>query len=271
MKAALAVVCQESESPRTAPIIMNAPPASPPAAAPLTIVKEALNNCKTGAPTLNTWYKEVLSCATIRRGDVCIALTLSTVYQVRAATSTISALATSIMKTTAQLSVAVCMESKSSKTPPPIVNARPSLKVLPSLIVVRKRMPSLIIKCSAHSMRLLKTFSQRILPPMVGAKKDDGFYLFGCSAVVVTSCSIARDRVSCESKPTLMPTIKASIWACPNVKSRKCNFLSCAMTTASAHTHWRIICEYCQVGLNPQNRNNVQSIHSAIVINNILV
>ena len=92
-RAAFAVVCQESESPRTAPSIMNNP--SPPL---LMLVKEALNNYERRAPTLNARGKEALSYDIIRKGDVCIAPLLSTVCQVRAATSTISTLATSIMK-----------------------------------------------------------------------------------------------------------------------------------------------------------------------------
>jgi hypothetical protein len=93
---------------------MNSPPPLP----PLILVKEALHSYEMQAPTLNARGKEVLSCVIIRKGDVCIAPPLSTVCQVRAATSTISTLATSIMKIlTAQLSVPVSMETKSSKTP----------------------------------------------------------------------------------------------------------------------------------------------------------
>ena len=140
MKASFAGVCQESENPRTTIIIRN--PSSP----PLMLVKEALNIYEMGAPILNARGNEALSCVTIRKGDVCIAPPLSTVYQVGVATSTISTLATNIMKTTPQLSVAVSKESKGSMTPPPIMKAPPLLRA------VRKRKPSPIIKCSAHSM-----------------------------------------------------------------------------------------------------------------------
>ena len=84
-RAAFAVVCQESESPRTAPSIMNNP--SPPL---LMLVKEALNNYERRAPTLNARGKEALSYDIIRKGDVCIAPPLSTVCQVRVPTSTVS-------------------------------------------------------------------------------------------------------------------------------------------------------------------------------------
>ena len=85
MKAAFAVVCQESEILRTAPSIMN--PSPPP---PLMLIKEALNNYEMGAPTLYAGCKEVLSCVIIIRWDVCIAPPLSTVCQVRVPTSTVS-------------------------------------------------------------------------------------------------------------------------------------------------------------------------------------
>ena len=125
MKAVFAIVCQESESTRTAPSIMNP---SPP---PLMLVKEALNNYEMGAPSLNARGKKALSCVIIRKGDVCIAPLLSTVSQVRAATSTISTLATSIIKIlTPQLSVSVIMKSMSSMTLPPIMKAPPSLKTV---------------------------------------------------------------------------------------------------------------------------------------------
>jgi hypothetical protein len=104
MKAAFAVVCQESENPRTTISIRHP---SPP---PLMLVKEGLNHYEMGAPILNARGKEALSCVIIKKGDVCIAPPLSTVSQVRAETSTISTLATSIMKTTPQLSVAVSKE-----------------------------------------------------------------------------------------------------------------------------------------------------------------
>ena len=169
-RAAFAVVCQESESPRTAPSIMNNP--SPPL---LMLVKEALNKYERGAPTLNARGKEALSYDIIRKGDVCIAPLLSTVCQVRAATSTISTLATSIMKANHNGLLLSAWNQRSPWPHLPSLKAPPSLKLLPSLKAVRKRMPSLIIKCSAHSMRLLKTSSQRILPPTVGAQKGDGF------------------------------------------------------------------------------------------------
>ena len=144
MKAAFAIVCQESENPRTAISIRNL---SPP---PLMLVKEGVNHYEMGAPLLNARGKEALSCVIIRKGDLCIAPPLSTVCQVRAATSTISTLATNIMKTTPQLSVAVSKESESPMTPLPIMKAPPSLKA------VSKRKPSPIIKCSAYSMGGLK-------------------------------------------------------------------------------------------------------------------
>jgi hypothetical protein len=141
MQAASADVCKESENPRTAPSIMNTPP--PP---PLMLVKEALNIYEMGAPTLNAGDKEALTCAIIKKGDMCIAPPLSTVCQIRAVTCTISTLATSIMKTKPQLSVAVSKESKSYMTLPPI------MKVPPSLKAVRKIKPPPIIKCSACTM-----------------------------------------------------------------------------------------------------------------------
>ena len=136
LRAAFAIDCQESENLRTAPSIRNP---SPP---PLMLVKEALNNYEMGAPILNARDKEALSCVIIRKGNVCIVSPLSTVCQVRAATITISTLATGITKTTPQLSAVISMESKSSMTPHLLMKAPPPLKVLPSLKEVRKRIPA---------------------------------------------------------------------------------------------------------------------------------
>jgi hypothetical protein len=154
------------------------------------LLKEEPNNSEMRTPTLNTGGKKVLSCVIIRKRYVCIAPSLSTVYQVRVATSTISTLATSIMKTIPQLSDAVSKESEYPMTCPPIMKAPPSQKA------VRKRKPSPIIKYSPHSTGVLKNLHPEDNPSHCGCnKKVRGSILLGCSALVMTSSFIARTKI----------------------------------------------------------------------------
>ena len=94
-------------------------------------------------------------------------------------------------------------------------------------------------------MGVLKNLQPEDNPYYCGCnKKGEGFFLFGLLCSGCDKLFHSHDKDSCQSKPTFKPTIKAAIWACPSVNQGNA-ILPFAMTT-SAHSHCRIVQDYCQ-------------------------